>query len=168
MHAWKLVLICINQSYWVLLKAVRNRPEPSVWNRPDTGTVRMPPGAIRMPPGAVRMPPGHRPDAVWISGCETVLRFAIYSRISFCITWSDIIFLIFSMFILYMTKWRYWASSEHVICVRFISFWTFNSWITGGVGTAPGVVRTAPDGCVRTVPDCSGRLLVGPVLLDVS
>jgi len=38
-----------------------------------------------------------------------VLRIAIYSRISFCITWSDIIFLIFSMFVLYMTRWRYWA-----------------------------------------------------------
>jgi len=28
----------------------------------------------------------NRPDAVWISRCDAVLRFAIYSRISFCIT----------------------------------------------------------------------------------
>jgi len=51
--------------------------------------------AVRTPPGAVRMPPGHRPDAVWISHCDAVLRFAIYSRISFCITLSNIIFIIF-------------------------------------------------------------------------
>jgi len=31
------------------------------------------------------VPPGHRPDAVWISRCDAVLRFAIYSRIRFCI-----------------------------------------------------------------------------------
>ena len=67
--------------------------------------------------------------------CDALLRFAIYSRISFCITWSDIIFLIFT-FVLHTTKLRYWASSQHVIFVRFIPFWTFNSWITGGVRTA--------------------------------
>jgi len=58
-----------------------------------------------------------------------------------------------------MTKLSYSASSEHVICVRFIPFWTFNSWITGGVGTAPGGVRT-------TV--ASGRFLVGPLKSDSS
>ena len=48
--------------------------------------VRTPSGAVRTPPGAVRMPPGYRPDAVWISRCDAVLCFAIYSCINFCIT----------------------------------------------------------------------------------
>ena len=80
-----------------------------------------------------------------------MLRFAIYSRISFCIMWSDITFLIFHVRLVH-DKWRYWASSEHVICVQFIPFWTFNSWITCGVRMA--FSRTAVD-CTLARPDCT-------------
>jgi len=135
-------------------------------------TFRIPQSAFRkipLPVGTVRTPSGRRPEpsgclpgTVLMPCCDAVLRFAIYSRISFCKR-EVTLFFSFSMFVVYTTKWRYWASSEHVICVRFIRFWTFNSWITGGVGTAPGGVQTAPDGFIRTVPDGSGRLLVGPL-----
>jgi len=47
-----------------------------------------PTGAIR----SVWTPPGHHTDAVWISRCDAVLRLTIFSRISFCIAWSVIIF----------------------------------------------------------------------------
>jgi len=55
----------------------KSRPEQSgaTRNRPEL------PGAVRTAPGAARMSPGHRPDAVWVSRCDAVLRFAIYSRI---------------------------------------------------------------------------------------
>ena len=44
-----------------LLKAVRNRPEPS--------------GTVRTSPGVVRMPPGHRPDAP--SGSVAAIRCCV-------------------------------------------------------------------------------------------
>jgi len=67
--------------------------------------------------------------------------------ISVAISSADEFLFSFSMFVLYMTKLRYCASSEHVTCVRFIPFWTFNSRITGGV-------RTVPSRRFRRATDC--------------
>ena len=59
------------------------------------------------------------------------------------------------------TKWRYWASSEHVICVRFIPFWMF--W-TLNYGRCPDGSGRRPDGSRRFCPDGSGRLLVRSIV----
>ena len=63
----------------VLQKALRNRPD-----------------TVRTPAGSVESGISARPARNLLQcHCDAVLRFAIYSRISFCITWSDIIFLTF-------------------------------------------------------------------------
>ena len=87
----------------------KSRPEPSE--------------AVRTPSGCRPEPSGRRLDQSRVESvqdqhetCDTVLRFAICSRISFCITWSYIIVLIFHVRLVHdKTK-----VGEHVICVRFI------------------------------------------------
>jgi len=92
-----------------------------------------------------------------------VLRFAIYIRTSFCITSSDIIFFHFFHVRLVCDKMStscMWQNegTEHVICARFIPFWTVNSWISGGVRTVPGGSRQSLCSCRRLWMSCQRML----------
>jgi len=116
-----------------------------------------PSGAVWTPPIAIRTLPGHCLDAVWISHCNVVLRFAIYSRISFCITWSDTIF---SFFPCLSHTWQN-EGTEQVVSMSFVCDLFLSERSTAELRAGSGQLR-ATSGRFR--PDGSGRLLVGPLL----